>query len=69
MMSERMTARGMLRSGLTVSAAKAVQLSKPTRMRMATVDWMSTPWTECGRMTSHAPLNVHWVACSGLATR
>ena len=66
---ERITARGMSRCGLIVSAANAVQLSKPTRMRMAIVDWTATPVTECGRITSQALLNAHWLAPSGFFRR
>ncbi len=59
----------MSRCGLIVSAANAVQLSKPTRMRMAIVDWTATPVTECGLMTSKALLKVHSVAPSGFDNR
>ncbi len=69
MTSERITARGMFFLGSLVSAANAVQLSKPTRMRIAIVDWMRTPVSECGMTTSHPPLNAHPVACSGLFRR
>ena len=69
MTSERMTARGMFRFGSFVSAASAIQLSKPTRIRIARVDWINTPCKECGQMTSRPPLNPHCVACSGLPSR
>ena len=61
--SEMMMAFGMVVFGSFVSAARAVQLSKPTRIRIASVDWTSTPLNECGLTTSHAPLNDHAAAC------
>ena len=50
------------------SAPKAVHDSKPTRIRIATVDCMSTFSTSFGKITEVA---VGWTNCalSGLATR
>ena len=51
-----MMALGIVFAGSFVSAARAVQLSKPTRISMARVDCTSTPFKVWGRMTSHALL-------------
>src|ERR1035437_392412 len=69
MTREIMIALGMTDLGFLVSAARAVQLSKPTRMRIASVDWTRMPVNECGRMESNAPLKDHSVACCGLVHR
>ena len=67
--SEMMMALGMVLFGSLVSAASAVQLSNPTRIRIASVDWTRTPLNVCGLTTSHAPLKDHAAACGGFAMR
>ena len=54
-----MIARGIVVLAFFVSADSDVELSKPTRIRMASVDWISTPFSVWGLTTSHAPLKVH----------
>src|ERR1700682_6551946 len=69
MTSERMIALGITFSGSLVSAARAVQLSKPTKIKIAMVAWTKTPWNEWNFTTSQAPENAHVVACSGFDHR
>src|SRR5260370_25972263 len=47
--------RGIVLSGLTASSPKAVELSKPTRLKMATT-------TPSPRVLKEAPLNVNCAA-------
>src|SRR5436190_12558160 len=54
--------RGISRLGLIASAPRAVEDSKPTRMRMAMVDWNNSPEKMCGVMMDVA---VVWNQASG----
>src|ERR1017187_8803728 len=69
MTKDKMIAFGITFSGSLVSAAKAVQLSKPTNIKMAIVAWTKTPWNEWNFTMSQVPENAHCVACSGLVHR
>src|SRR5512141_3157767 len=62
MISERITARGISLRGFFASAANAVDDSKPTRIRMAIVDWNNMPAKLCGRVMEEA---VGWYQPSG----
>ena len=64
-----MIALGMFFPASFVSAARAVQLSKPTRMRMAIVDCTSMPESMWGLMISNPPEKAQWAMCSGFARR
>ena len=50
----QMMERGMVLSGLTASSPKAVELSKPTRLKIATTAPMP-------RVSSEVPLKLNWV--------
>ena len=64
-----MMALGIFFSGCFVSAASDVQLSNPTKIRMAKVDCTRTPLKEWNLIMSNPPLKAHVATCCGLWTR
>lgn len=66
---EMMIALGMVVLAFFVSAESDVELSNPTRIKMAIVDCISTPFSVWGLTASQAPLKVHAVVPCGLCRR
>src|ERR1035438_6335741 len=69
MTRESSTPRGMSRLGLMASPASEVEDSKPTRIRMAMVDWKSMADRLWGQVMEKLVGCAHWVAPRGFFTR